>query len=102
MPRFVEVAKKSQIPENGVIGVEVEGKTLALVNLGGMICALDDSCPDEAGPLSEGQIEGEEIVCPWHASHFDVKTGRVTMDPAVADIATYKVRLVDDAVQVEL
>jgi hypothetical protein len=35
MPRFVEVAKKSQIPENGVIGVEVEGKALALVNLSG-------------------------------------------------------------------
>jgi 3-phenylpropionate/trans-cinnamate dioxygenase ferredoxin component len=102
MARFVEVAKKSQIPENGVIGVEVEGKTLALVNLGGMIYALDDSCPHEAGPLSEGQIEGEEIVCPWHASHFDIKTGRVTMDPAMENIATYKVRVVDDAVEVEL
>jgi nitrite reductase/ring-hydroxylating ferredoxin subunit len=102
MPRFVEVAKKSQIPENGVIGVEAEGKTLALVNLNGVIYALDDSCPHEAGPLSDGQIEGEELVCPWHASHFDVKTGRVTMDPAMEDVATYNVRLVGDAVEVEL
>jgi nitrite reductase/ring-hydroxylating ferredoxin subunit len=39
---------------------------------------------------STTEIEGEEIVCPWHASHFDVKTGRVTMDPAMADVATYK------------
>lgn len=100
--RFVEVAKRSQIPENGVIGVEVEGKTLALVNLSGVIYALDDSCPHEAGPLSDGQIEGEEIVCPWHASHFDIKTGRVTMDPAMEDVATYKVRLVGDTVEVEL
>jgi nitrite reductase/ring-hydroxylating ferredoxin subunit len=102
MPRFVEVAKKSQIPENGVIGVEVQGKALALVNLGGEVYALDDSCPHEAGPLSDGQIEGEEIVCPWHSSHFDVKTGRVTMDPAIEDVAIYKVRLVGDAVEVEL
>lgn len=102
MGRFVEVAKKSQIAENAVMGVEVEGKALALVNLGGVIYALDDSCPHEAGPLSDGQIESEEIVCPWHASHFEIKTGRVTMDPAMADIATYKVRLVGDAVEVEL
>lgn len=102
MARFVEVAKKSQIPENGMIGVEAEGKALVLVSLGGTIYALDDTCPHEAGPLSEGQIEGEEIVCPWHASHFDIKTGRVTMDPAMENIATYTVRLVDDAVEVEL
>lgn len=102
MSRFVEVAKKSQIPEDGVIGVEVDGKILALVNLNGEIYALDDSCPHEAGPLSEGELEGGEIVCPWHASHFDVKTGRVTMDPAMQDIATYKVRLVGDAVEVEI
>jgi hypothetical protein len=31
MPRFVEVAKRSQIPEGGAMGVEVEGKNLALV-----------------------------------------------------------------------
>ena len=35
MRTFVEVAKKSEIPENGAIGVEVEGKRLALINLNG-------------------------------------------------------------------
>ena len=102
MPRFVEVAKKSQIPENGAIGVEVEGKRLALVNLKGEIYALDDDCPHEAGPLSEGQIIGEEIECPWHTSRFNIKTGSVTMDPATEDTTTYKVRLVGDAVEVEI
>ena len=102
MPRFVEVAKNSQIPENGAIGVEVEGKRLALVNLKGEIYALDDDCPHEAGPLSEGQIIGEEIECPWHTSRFSIKTGSVTMDPATKDLATYKVRLVGDVVEVEI
>jgi nitrite reductase/ring-hydroxylating ferredoxin subunit len=102
MPRFVEVAKKSQIPENGAIGVEVQGKRLALVNLGGEIYALDDDCPHEGGPLSEGQIVGEEIECPWHTSHFNIKTGRVTIDPATEDVPTYRVRLVGDAVEVEI
>jgi len=102
MARFLEVAKKSQIPQNGALGVEVEGKSLALVNLNGEIFALEDSCPHEAGPLSEGEVDGEEITCPWHHSRFNVRTGRVTMDPAEDDVATYKVRLVGDAVEVEI
>ncbi len=40
-----------------------------------------------------------DLVCPWHASRFDVRTGRVTMDPAVEGLATYKVRVVGDAVE---
>ncbi len=102
MPGFVEVAKKSQIPANGAIGVEVQGKRLALVNLNGEIYAIDDDCPHEGGPLSEGTISGEEIECPWHSSHFNIKTGRVTMDPATEDVATHRVRFVGDAVEVEI
>lgn len=102
MPRFVQVAKKSQVPENGVIGVQVEGKCLALVNLNGEIYALDDDCPHEAGPLSDGRIVGDEIECPWHRSRFNIKTGGVTMDPAETDVASYKVHLIGDAVEVEI
>jgi nitrite reductase/ring-hydroxylating ferredoxin subunit len=102
MPKFVHVAQKSQIPENGVIGVQAEGRSLALVNLNGEIYALDDECPHEAGPLSDGRIVGNEIECPWHSSHFDIRTGRVMMDPAESDVATYKVRVIGDAVEVEI
>jgi 3-phenylpropionate/trans-cinnamate dioxygenase ferredoxin component len=102
MPKFVEVAKRSQIPASGVMAVEVEEKCLALVHLKGEIFALEDSCPHEAGPLSEGHIIGEEIECPWHRSCFNIKTGRVTRDLAMEDVATYKVRLAGDAVEVEI
>ena len=102
MSRFVEVAKKSEIAEGSAIAVEVEGRRLAIMNLDGEIYAIDDDCPHEGGPLSEGTISGEEIECPWHTSHFNIKTGRVTMDPATEDVATYKVRLIGDAVEVEI
>jgi 3-phenylpropionate/trans-cinnamate dioxygenase ferredoxin component len=102
MTRFIEVAKMAQIPEGGTIAVEVEGITLALVKLQGEVYALNDTCPHEAGPLSEGQIIGEEIVCPWHQSSFNIKTGRVTRDPALENVTTYRVRIAGDAVEVEV
>ena len=102
MSRFVKVAKKSEIPVNGVIAAEAEGKRLALINLNGEIYAIDDECSHEGGPLSEGQIQGDEIECPWHASHFNIKTGQVTMDPASKGVVKYRVRVVGDAVEVEI
>ena len=102
MTRFVEVARRSEIPEAGAIAVEADGKRLALINLEGEIYAIDDDCPHEGGPLSEGEISGDEIQCPWHASHFNIKSGRVMMDPATEDVATYKVRVVGDVVEVEV
>src|SRR5213592_1298161 len=64
MGTFVEVAKKSEIPDTGVIGVEVEGKRLALINLNGEIYAIDDDCPHEGGPLSEGQLAARKSNVP--------------------------------------
>jgi 3-phenylpropionate/trans-cinnamate dioxygenase ferredoxin subunit len=102
MPRYVQVANRSLVPENTAVAVQAEGRNLVLVNLNGQFYALDDYCPHEGAPLSDGEIAGDEIVCPWHSSHFDIRTGRVTMDPAESDIATYKVRVVGDALEVEI
>ncbi len=102
MARFIEVARMSEIPERGAIAVEVAETTIALVKLEGAVYALADSCPHEAGPLSEGQLLGEDIECPWHRSCFNIKTGRVTRDPATVDVTTYKVRIVGDAVEIEI
>ena len=38
--------------------------------------ATDNTCPHRGGPLAEGDVIGNEIVCPWHLWGFDVATGR--------------------------
>jgi Rieske 2Fe-2S protein len=43
-----------------------------------------------------------DVECPWHRSCFNIKTGRITRGPAMEDVATYKVRLAGDAVEVEV
>ena len=32
--------------------------------------------------LAEGMLVGEEVICPWHGAHFNVKTGAVCAPPA--------------------
>ena len=102
MGRFVKVARKSELPENDGTYVEVEDNRIALFNLGGEIYALDNACTHVGGSLSQGRVEEDEVECPWHGSRFDIRTGEVRMFPAREDVATYKVRVTGDAVEVEV
>ena len=57
--------------------VESGGVAVAVFNGGsGRFYACGAICPHEDGPLAEGWIEGDAVVCPWHGFEFDVCTGR--------------------------
>ncbi len=102
MAEYVKVAKTSEIADQCAKCVEVGGRTIALFNIGGEFYAIDDQCPHEDGPLSEGYLEGFEVECPWHAACFNLKTGKASGPPAEDDVKTYPVRVVGDAVEVEV
>ncbi len=102
MSKFVPVAKLSEIPDQTVKCVQVEGRSIALFNIGGLLYALDDTCTHEGGPLSEGLIYGEEVECPWHGARFNITTGKVTLDPATEGVVRYNLRLNGDDIEVEV
>lgn len=102
MPKFIPIGKISEIPDQSAKCVEVEGRKIAVFNLGGQFYAIDNDCPHEQGPLSDGNIQGEEIECPWHASRFNIKTGKVTMDPSTENVASHPVRVTGDSIEVEV
>ena len=102
MGKFIKVATKSGIADQSAKLLEIEGKRIALFNLGGQFYALDNTCPHAGGPLSEGSIEGEDVECPWHGSRFNLKTGEVTAPPAIDNVARYNVRVTGDDIEVEV
>ena len=40
--------------------------------------AISDICNHRGGPLSEGRLHGEFVMCPWHAWEYSVITGQGT------------------------
>lgn len=58
----------------------IEGRQYAICNVGGQLHALDGTCPHRQGPLGEGALHGNTIVCPWHAWEFSCETGENTFD----------------------
>jgi nitrite reductase (NADH) small subunit len=81
MARWVRVADAGDIPVGESRGVSVEGKEVGLFNVNGELFAIDNACPHRGAPLSDGRLEGAQIVCPWHGWAFDVKSGGLAMDP---------------------
>ena len=53
----------------------VEGQRIALFNVEGTYYAIGDTCTHRFGPLSEGDVQGTKVTCPWHGADFDLKTG---------------------------
>ncbi len=103
MPDFVTVARLTDFdsPDEGLF-VEAQGKQLALFRIGDRVYAIDEKCPHRAGPLSEGQIIGLEVRCPWHGARFSLETGKALCAPGYKDIRSYPVEVVGDEIRVDL
>ena len=99
---FVKAATVQEVPAGKAKQVKIGGKTLAVFNVEGGFYAIDDTCPHRGGPLSEGELEGHQVVCPWHAAAFDVTTGAHLCPPARGDVACYKVQVVGEEIQVDV
>ena len=74
-PVWFKVAEPGAIADRSLTRVEAGGKTLALAKVKGRVTALDDRCPHFGASLSDGQIEGDNVVCSWHGREFDLQTG---------------------------
>ena len=81
--------------------VEVAGAGICLANVNGELSALDNRCPHRGGPLGQGWLEGEAVVCPWHSWTFNVRTGAAEF-PVHARVAVFPVRVVGEDVLVEI
>ncbi len=99
---LVKAVQVTDVPSGTGKVVQVEGKTLALFNLGGTFYAIDNACTHVGGPLGEGTVDGTVVVCPWHGSRFEIKTGKVVGPPATRNVTTYPARTQDGAVYIDL
>ena len=92
MTEFIKVASLNEIAIGKKLIVMYDDEDVGLVNLDGEIYAISDVCPHDDGPLMEGEIAGDCIVCPRHGAQFNLKTGEYTM-PSFAPAPRYQVKI---------
>ena len=99
MPKFIPVADLKDIPPGTAKVVAVQNVEVALFNLEGSIYALDNMCQHAGGPLGEGKITGDIVICPWHGYRYHIKTGQYIKNPEMS-VACYPVKVEDGKISV--
>lgn len=93
-------AQEAPVP-GGVMEAEVNGVGICLANIEGKLAALDNWCPHRRGPLGQGWVEGNAVVCPWHSWAFHVETG-IAEPPERAKVDVFPVKIEGEEVLVRL
>jgi cytochrome P450/nitrite reductase/ring-hydroxylating ferredoxin subunit len=96
------VGAAEEAPVGFLRRVEVEGSSVCLGRTADGWVAFQDACTHEECSLSDGELEGGVIVCPCHASEFDLRTGDVLCPPALEPLPIYEARVEGSELQVRL
>lgn len=96
---YSRVANVGEFAEGQGQAFEVDGRMIAVFLDGGRFYAMDDACPHQGAPLSDGIVCDKTVTCTWHGWRFGLEDGR-WLDSPRTRVATYPVRVVGDEVQV--
>jgi len=91
--KFIEIARVDQLPAGERLFVDVSGKSIVIFNLAGKLYAIGDVCSHDNGPVGDGDIDENEIICPRHGARFEIRSGKATSLPAIVDIPAYPLRV---------
>jgi len=89
---FLKAATIDDVWSGEKVGVEICGKPVLLVNVGGVVCAYEDRCRHKGVRLSEGRLDGSVLTCAAHGWEYDVLTGR-GVNPEATALVRYGVRI---------
>jgi 3-phenylpropionate/trans-cinnamate dioxygenase ferredoxin component len=75
--------------------IAVGRRVIAVVHSGDAFFAIEDICTHDGAPLTGGEIEGGEIICPRHGARFCLRTGEALTPPAYEPVRVYETKIED-------
>lgn len=97
---FQRVLAGADLHDGHMRAVEVDGVRVLLARRGENVFALGEVCSHQGGPLSEGEMAGCSVRCPWHGSRFSLEDGRVIDGPATHPQPCLETRVRDGFIEV--
>jgi nitrite reductase/ring-hydroxylating ferredoxin subunit/uncharacterized membrane protein len=98
---FTPVIAAVDVPEETPTKVAFGSTAVLLVRRGDVVHAVKESCSHAGGPLSEGELRGDTITCPWHFSTFRLVDGAVVHGPASSRQVSYRARIREGQVELQ-
>jgi nitrite reductase/ring-hydroxylating ferredoxin subunit len=75
----VEVGSVDDLDEKSLLRVALsDGRVIAVAALAdGEYRAFESNCPHRGGPIADGRLYDQAVICPWHGFRFDLRSGEV-------------------------
>jgi 3-phenylpropionate/trans-cinnamate dioxygenase ferredoxin component len=89
---WADIGTAASFRESRAVSVEVGELMLVVTRCGNGYYAIEDRCTHDGEPLSGGDIEECEIICPRHFARFCMKTGAALSPPAYEPARAFAVR----------
>lgn len=100
--KWYKVCEVDEIPMMGARTVRYNGLEVGIFRLSdGRIKAVENRCPHKGGPLSEGIVSGETVICPMHGLKISLIDGSA-LPPDEGNVKTYEIRAEDEKVWIML
>lgn len=102
MNNWIEVCKLDEIPRSAARTVRAGDTVIAIFRLSDdRVKAVENRCPHRQGPLAEGIVSGDDILCPLHNWRIHLDSGEVA-PPDEGCVKTYAVKVEDSQVLLSL
>ena len=98
---FTAVLPAADLPEGQPTKAMLGNTALVLVRRGDVVNALRETCSHAGGPLSQGEVRGDVLICPWHYSNFRLADGAVRHGPSTHRQPAYAARINEGQVEVQ-
>ena len=99
----VVVGSTSEVQEGKLMHITAGGKEIVVTKLDGNYYAMDNVCTHAGADLHEGELNSNELTCPWHGAKWDIKTGNLISFPQkLKPLHIHKVLIENDTMYVEI
>src|SRR5947207_15845864 len=76
MPTWHRLGDQTELLARVPAAFTLDRWSVAVFHHDGRFRAIGNACNHKGGPLAEGRLRGEFVMCPWHAWEYSVITGK--------------------------
>ncbi len=99
----VVVGKTSEVQDGKLMHITAGGKEIVVTKLDGNYYAMDNVCSHAGANLHEGELNNNELTCPWHGARWDIKTGNLISFPQkLKPLQSHEISIEKDTLYVEI
>lgn len=103
MTQWIDACSADAIDKEDVVRFDHDGRTFAIYrNHADEYFCTDGLCTHEEVHLADGLVVENTIECPKHFSIFDFTTGEVETPPAYESLRTYRTKVENGRVMIEM